>query len=84
MNNEFETFLLSSFPKDFKVEKNHIVKSGKTIVRILQDKIIKKWRKSENNSFRYDSESCNNVDNRFKFINFTDRVKHKSKIKTNG
>ena len=34
---------------------------------------------------KYDSsESRNNVDNLFKFVNFTDRVKRKSKIKTNG
>ena len=29
------------------------------------------------------SERRNKVDNRFKFVNFTDRVKRKSKIQTN-
>ena len=43
-----------------------------------------KNRKFESNSFKCDSESRNNVDNRFKFVNFTDTVKRKSKIKTNG
>ena len=83
LNNEFET-LLSSFPKDSKVERDHIAKRVKKIVRSLQDKRIKKWEKFESNSFKYDSESRNNVDNRFKFVNFTDRVQRKSKIKTNG
>ena len=83
LNNEFETLLLSSFPKHFKVERDLITKKGKKIVRSLQDKRIKKWRKFESNSFKYDSEPCNNVDNRFKFVNFTDKVKCKSKI-TNG
>ena len=82
LNNEFETLLISSFPKYFKVERDRIVKRGKKIVRSLQDKRIKKWRKFESNSFRYDSERRNNVDNRFKFVNFTDRVK--PKIQTNG
>ena len=72
LNNDFETLLLSSFPKDFKVERDRIAKRGKKIVRSLQDKRIKKWRKFESNSFKYDSESHNNVDNRFKFVNFTD------------
>ena len=76
--------MLLSFPKDFKVERDSIAKRGKEIVRSLQDKRIKKWRKLESNSFKYDSESRNNVDNRFKFVNFTDRVKQKSEIKTNG
>ena len=84
MNNEFETLLLSSFPKDFKVERDRIAKRGKKIVRSLQDKRIKKWGKFESNSFKYDTESRNNVDNRFKFANFTERVKRKSKIETNG
>ena len=66
--------MLLSFPKDFKVERDSIAKRGKEIVRSLQDKRIKKWRKLESNSFKYDSESRNNVDNRFKFVNFTDRV----------
>ena len=54
-------------------------KEVKKIARSLQDKRIKKWRKFETNSFKYDSELHNNVDNRFKFVSFTDRVKHKSK-----
>ena len=84
LNNEFETLLLSSFPKDFKVERDHIAKRGKKIVRSLQDKRIKKWRKFESNSFKYDNKSCNNVHNHFKLVNFMNRVKCKSKIKTNG
>ena len=52
LNNEFETLLKSSFPKDFKVERDRIVKRGKKIVRSLQDKRIKKWRKFESNSFK--------------------------------
>ena len=76
--------MLLSFPKDFKVERDRIAKRGKEIVRSLQDKRIKKWRKLESNSFKYDSESRNIVDNRFKFVNFTDRVKRKSEIKING
>ena len=83
LNNDFETLLLSSCPKDFKVERDRIAKRGKKIVRSLQDKRIKKWRKFESNSFKYDSESHNNVDNRFIFVNFTDRIKRRSKIKTN-
>ena len=71
LNNEFETLLLSSFPKNFKVERDRISKRGKKIVRSLQDKRKKKWRKFESNSFKYDSESRNNVDNRFRFVNFT-------------
>ena len=82
LNKEFETLLLSSFPKGFKVERGCIVKRGKKIVRSVQDKRIKKWRKFKSNLFKCDSESSNNVDNRFKFANFTDRVKRKSKIKT--
>ena len=84
LNNEFETLLISSFPKYFKVERDRIVKRGKKIVRSLQDKRIKKWRKFESNSFKYDSERRNNVNNRFKFVNFTDRVKRKLKIQTKG
>ena len=42
LNNEFETLLLSSFPKNFKVERGRISKRGKKIVRSLQDKRIKK------------------------------------------
>ena len=84
LDNEFETLFKSSFPKDFKVERDRIVKRGKKIVRSLQDKRIKKWRKFKNNSFEYDSERRNKVDNRFKFVNFTDRVKRKSKIQNNG
>ena len=42
LNNEFETLLLSSFPKDLKVERDCLVKKGKKIVRSLQDKKIKK------------------------------------------
>ena len=84
LNNDFETLLLSSFPKFFKVERDRIVKRGQKIVRSLQDKIIKKWTKFESNSFKYDSESRNDVDNCFKFVNFTDRVTRRSKIKTNG
>ena len=76
--------MLTSFPKNSKVERDRIAKRGKKIVRSLQDKRIKKWRKFESNSFKYDSESRNNVDNRFKSVNFTDRVKRRSKIKTNG
>ena len=53
----------------------------KYIVRSVQDKTIKKWRKLESNTFKYDSEGCNNVHNHFKFVNFTDRAKRKSKIK---
>ena len=83
-NDVFETLLISSFPKDFKTERNRIVKRGKKIVRSLQDNRIKNWRKFESNSFKYDSERRNNVNNRFKFVNFTDRVKRKSKIQTNG
>ena len=45
---------------------------------------IKEKKKIESNSNKYDSERCNNVDNCFKFVNFTDRVKRKSKIQTNG
>ena len=57
LNNEFETLLLSSFPKNFKVERDRISKRGKKIVRSLQDKRIKKkWRKFESNSFKCDSE----------------------------
>ena len=84
LNKKFETLLLSSSPKDFKVERDRILKRGKKIVRSFQDTRIEKWRKFESNSFKCDSESRNNVDNRFKFVNFTDRVKRKSKIKTNG
>ena len=40
LNNDFETLLLSSFPKDFKVERDHIVKRGVKIARSLQDKRI--------------------------------------------
>ena len=76
--------MISSFPKDFKTERNRIVKRGKKIVRSLQDNRIKNWRKFESNSFKYDSERRNNVNNRFKFVNFTDRVKRKSRIQTNG
>ena len=83
LNNDFETLMLSSFPKDFKAERDRIAKRGKKIVRSLQDKRIKKWRKSESNLFKYDSESRNDVDS-FKFVSFTDRVKRRSKIKTNG
>ena len=60
------------------------MKRGKKIVRSLQGKRIRKWRKFESNSFKYDSERCNNLDIRFKFLNFYDRVKRKSKIQTNG
>ena len=63
LDNEFETLFKSSFPKDFKVERDRIVKRGKKIVRSLQDKRIKKWRKFKNNSFEYDSERRNKVDN---------------------
>ena len=84
MNNKFETLLKSSFPKGFKVERDRIMKGGKKIVRSLEDKRIKKWRKFESNSFKYDSERRNNVNNRFKFVNFTDRVKRKLKIQTKG
>ena len=84
LNNDFEALLLSSFPKDFKAERYRILKRGVKVVRSLQDKKIKKWRKFESNSFKYDSESRNDVDNRFKFVNFTDRVKRRSKIQTNG
>ena len=45
LNNDFETLLLSSFPKDSKVERDRIAKGGKKIVRSLQDKRSKKWRK---------------------------------------
>ena len=48
LNNDFETLLLSSFPKDFKVERDRIAKRGKKIVRSLQDKRIKKWRAIKN------------------------------------
>ena len=65
LNNDFEALLLSSFPKDFKVERDRIVKRGVKVVRSLQDKRIKKWRKFESNSFKYDSESRNDVDNLF-------------------
>ena len=41
LNNEFET-LKSSFPKDFKGERDRIVKRGKKTVRSFQDKRIKK------------------------------------------
>ena len=41
-------------------------------------------RKFEGNSFKYDSERCNNVGTSFKFVSSTDRVKHKSKVQTNG
>ena len=54
------------------------MKRGKKIVRSLQDKKIKTWRKFESNSFKYDSKRHDNV------VNFADRVKHKSKIQTNG
>ena len=84
MNNKFETLLKSSFPKGFKVERDRIMKGGKKIVRSLEDKRIKKWRKFESNSIKYDSERRNSVDNCFKFVNFTDRAKRKSKIQTNG
>ena len=60
------------------------MKGGKKIVRSLEDKRIKKWRKFESNSIKYDSERRNSVDNCFKFVNFTDRAKRKSKIQTNG
>ena len=40
LNKEFETLLLSSYPKDFKVERDRIVKRGKKIVRSFQDKRI--------------------------------------------
>ena len=83
LNNEFETLLTSSFLKDFKVERDRIVKKVKKIVRSLQDKRMKKWRKFESNSLKYNSERRNNVDNRFKFVNVMDRVKLKSKIQTN-
>ena len=56
LNNEFETLLKSSFSKYFKVERDRIVKSGKKNARSLQDKRIKKWRKFDSNSFKYDSE----------------------------
>ena len=84
LNNEFETLLISSFPKDFKVERDRIVKRGKNNFRSLQDKRIKEWRNFERNSFKYDSERRINVDNRFKFLNFTETVKRKSKVQTNG
>ena len=77
LNDVFETLLISSFPKDFRTERNRIMKRGKKIVGSLQDKRIKNWRKFESNSFKYDSERRNNVNNRFKFVNFTDRVKRK-------
>ena len=84
LNNDFETLLLSSSPKDFKVERDRIVKRGEKIVTIFQNKRIKKWRKFDSNSFKYDSESRNDVDIRLKFVNFMDRVTRRSKIKTNG
>ena len=84
LNNEFETLLKSSFPKGFNIERHHIIKRGKKIVRSLLDKRIKKWGEFESNSFKYDSERHNNVDNQFKFVNFMDRIECKSKIQTNG
>ena len=56
LNNEFETLLKSSFSKDFKVERDRVVKRSKKNVRRLQDKRIKEWRKFDSNSFKYDSE----------------------------
>ena len=56
LNNEFETLLISSFPKDFKAERTRIVKRGKKVVRSLRDKRTKNWRKFESNSFKYDNE----------------------------
>ena len=47
------------------------MKRGKKIVKSLKVKRIKKWRKFESNSFKYDGERCNNLDIRFKFLNFT-------------
>ena len=41
--------MLTSFPKNSKVEEDRIAKRGKKIVRSLQDKRIKKWRKFETN-----------------------------------
>ena len=55
-------------------------KEIKNIIRSHQDKKIKKWRKLESNSFKCNSERCSNVGNCFKFVNFTDRVKSKSKL----
>ena len=49
---------------------------GKRLFRRLQDK-RKKRKKFESNSFKHDSEKRNNVDNCFKFVDFTDRVKRK-------
>ena len=43
-----------------------------------------KESKNGENSFKYDRESRDNVNSCFKFVNFTDKVKLKSKIKTNG
>ena len=83
-NKEFETLLLSSFPKNLQVERVRIAKRVKKVVKSLEEKRIKKRRKFESNLFKYDSRSRNIVDNRLKFVNFTDRVKRKGKIKTNG
>ena len=41
LSNEFETLLKSLFHKDFKAERDRIMKRGKKIVRSFQDKRIK-------------------------------------------
>ena len=50
LNNEFETLLISSFLKDFKVERDLIVKRGKKLVRSFK---IKESKNGENLSAVY-------------------------------
>ena len=38
LSNEFETLLISSYPIDFKIERDRIVKTGKKIARISKIK----------------------------------------------
>ena len=41
LNNDFETLLLSSFPKDFKVERDRIVKRGNKLSGVFNIKELK-------------------------------------------